>query len=105
MGWGEGLDLAAEYLNQKPNPEEMLVLSYWEGQLGYKFKGEVTGVERLAKETVGEVGADYVVLYRAMQGRAPERWETKVLAQFADKIPEHIISLNGEEYVWIYDVK
>lgn len=105
MGWGEGLDLAAEYLNQKPNAEEILVLSYWEGQLGYKFRGEVTGVERLAKETTGEVGADYVVLYRAMQGRAPERWETKVLAQFTDKTPEHVISLNGEEYVWIYAVK
>ncbi len=105
MGWGEGLDLAADYLNWKPGAEEMLVLSYWEGQLGYKFKGEVTGVERLAKETMEEVGADYVVLYRAMQGRAPDRWETKVLAQFASVKPEHVISLNGEEYVWIYRVK
>lgn len=104
MGWGEGLDLAAEYLNQKAGAEDMLVLAYYEGQFGYRFKGEVTGVERLTKETVEEVGADYVVLYRTMQGRAPNRWETKVLAQFADKEPEHVITLNDEEYVWIYKV-
>lgn len=105
MGWGEGLDLAAEYLNQKPQAEQLLVLAYYEGQFGYRFKGEVTGVERLAKETLQEVGANYVVLYRTMQGRAPDRWETKVLAQFTEEIPEHVISLNGEEYVWIYKVK
>lgn len=105
MGWGEGLDLAAEYLNQKPNAEQLLVLAYYEGQFGYRFKGEVTGVERLAKETLQEVGANYVVLYRTMQGRAPDRWETKVLVQFTEEIPEHVISLNGEEYVWIYKVK
>lgn len=105
MGWGEGLDLAAEYLNQKPVVEGMLVAAYYEGQFGYKFKGEVTGVERLAKESLEEVGADYVVLYRAMQGRAPERWETKVLEQFFDKAPEKVITLNGEEYVWIYKAK
>lgn len=105
MGWGEGLDLAAEYLNAKPNSEQLLVASYYEGPFDYRFNGEVTSAERLAKETPKQVGADYVVLYRTMVGRAPDRWETKVLAQFRDKIPEKIISLNGEEYVWIYRTK
>lgn len=105
MGWGEGLDLAAEHLNQKPNAKNMLVISYYENSFAQHFQGEVTSAERLAEETPEGIGGEYVVLYRTMQGRAPERWETKVLAQFAEKTPEHVISLNGEEYVWIYAVK
>lgn len=105
MGWGEGLELAADYLNAKPDAEHMLVISHYETPFGYKFHGKVTSAERLGKESLPEIGADYVVLYRAMEGRAPDRWETKVLAQFTDKIPEHIISLNGEEYMWIYNVQ
>lgn len=105
MGWGEGLDLAAEYLNAKPDSDKFLVASYYEGPFSYRFKGEVTSAERLAKETPEKIGAGYVVLYRTMVGRAPDRWETNVLRQFADKQPEKIISINGEEYVWIYQTK
>ncbi len=104
MGWGEGLDLAAEYLNKKPNAKDMLVISYYENSFAQHFVGQFTSAERLAKETPEEIGGNYVVLYRTMQGRAPDRWETKVLQQFADKLPEHVITLNGEEYVWIYPV-
>lgn len=102
MGWGEGLDLAAEYLNKKPGAEEMLVAAYYESSFAYHFKGKFTSAERLAKETPEEIGAQYVVLYRTMEGRAPERWETKVLKEYATKTPEHVIKLNNEEYVWIY---
>lgn len=105
MGWGEGLDLAAYYLNEKPDAKEMLVVSYYESSFAQHFVGQVTSAERLGKETLEEIDGDYVVLYRTMQGRAPERWETKVLTDFASKTPEKVISLNGEEYVWIYKVK
>lgn len=105
MGWGEGLDLAAYYLNTKPNAEHLLVAAYYEGSFAYHFKGQFTSAERLGKESAEEIGADYVVLYRTMEGRAPERWETKVLKDYASKTPEKIITLNGEQYVWIYKTK
>lgn len=104
MGWGEGLNLAAAYLNGKSDAENMLVISYYEGPFAYHFKGEVTSAERLAKETAQEIGGQYVVLYRAMEGRVENRWETKVLGEYRQKTPEHTILLNGEEYVWIYKV-
>lgn len=104
MGWGEGLDLAAAYLNKKPHAENMLIVAYYESSFAYHFVGEYTSAERLAKETAEEIGADYVVLYRTMEGRAPERWETKVLQEYSTKTPEHIIRLNNEDYVWIYKV-
>lgn len=102
MGWGEGLDLAAAYLNEKPNAKDLLVAAYYESSFAYHFKGTFTSAERLGKESAEEIGADYIVLYRTMEGRAPERWETKVLAEYKSKTPEKIISLNNEEYVWIY---
>lgn len=105
MGWGEGLDLAAEYLNAKPGSEQMLVASYYEGPFEYRFHGNVTSVERLARESLEDVNPDYVVLYRTMVGRGPTRWETKVLEQFKGRAPEKVISLNGEEHVWIYRTK
>lgn len=105
MGWGEGLDLAAEYLNAKPQSDTMLVIAYYEGPFAYRFQGKVTSAERLAQESAQEIGGDYVVLYRTMEGRAPDRWETKVLQQFADQKPEKVIILNGEQYAWIYSVK
>jgi hypothetical protein len=104
MGWGEGLDLAAAYLNQKPDSEHMLVAAYYEGPFSYHFKGQVTSAERLAKENAKDIGASYVVLYRTMQGRAPDRWETTVLREYAGRVPEKIIYLNGEAYAWIYRV-
>lgn len=105
MGWGEGLELAAKYLNEKPNASQLLVASYYEASFQYRFTGSVTSAERLAKETAADIGADYVVLYRTMEGRAPDRWETKVLQAYAEKKPEHVIQLNHEPYVWIYRVK
>lgn len=104
MGWGEGLDLAAEYLNAKPNAQKLLVISYYESSFAYRFGGQVTSAERLVQETPQEIGADYVILYRTMEGRAPDRWETKVRQQFADANPEYVVIINGEEYVWIYRI-
>jgi 4-amino-4-deoxy-L-arabinose transferase-like glycosyltransferase len=104
MGWGEGLDLAAAYLNDKPNAEHLIVASYYESSFAHQFKGKFTSAERLFQETAQEIGADYVVLYRTMEGRSADRWETQVLQEYRRYTPEHIISLNGEEYVWIYRV-
>lgn len=105
MGWGEGLDLAAQYLNAKPDAEHLLVISYYESSFAHGFKGKFTSAERLATETPQEIGGDYVVLYRTMEGRASDRWETRVLHQFSNRKPEHVIVLNGEEYAWIYNVE
>lgn len=104
MGWGEGLDQAAAYLNKKPGAEEMLVIAYYEGPFEYHFKGRVTSAERLARESAQEIGGQYVVLYRAMEGRAAGRWETKVLEEYRQQTPEHVVTINEEEYVWIYKV-
>lgn len=96
-GWGEGLDIAAAYLNQKPAAEQTKVAAYYPTEFSHYFKGETVPVHQHEDESV-----NYVVLYRAMFERGDNAWETDVLNQFKQKAPEKTITINGIEYVWIY---
>jgi len=96
LGWGEGLDLAADYLNQKPNAKNLKVASYYPNEFGKKFVGSTDPADRF-----GEDGIDYVVLYRAMLERSGS-WENDAFNYFIYKKPEKIIYLDGIKYVWIY---
>ena len=97
LGWGEGLDLAAHYLNNKPQASELNVAAYFPTQFAYVFKGKTAPAHTWDNESI-----DYVVLYRAMFQRGDDAWETDVLNHFRSKIPEQVISLSGIEMVWIY---
>jgi 4-amino-4-deoxy-L-arabinose transferase-like glycosyltransferase len=104
VGWGEGLELAAEYLNQKPNAEEFLVMSPISyGSTSFYLKGESVPTFRIVgerlnprkQEIVSEV--DYVITY-------VNNWQ-RILPEdnlYMGIEPEHTIWLNGLEYVRIY---
>lgn len=97
LGWGEGFDLAAAYLNQKPNAAELTVASLYPTEFDYNFVGQVIPLNHYH-----DANADYVVLYRALFERGPDTWQTDILNQFANQTPEKIITLNGLNYLWIY---
>ena len=98
LGWGEGLDLAADYLNKKPNAENIKVAAYYPNEFGEKFVGAVEPADRFEQDSV-----DYVVLYRSMLERNnPWEWEGDAFRYFAGKKPEKTIYLDGIQYVWIY---
>ncbi len=97
MGWGEGLDLAADYLNEKSHAERLKVASWYPVEFGYRFRGIVVPVNHYDDDSV-----DYVVLYRGMRDRGPDAWETDLLETFRTKKPENVITVNGLDYVWIY---
>jgi hypothetical protein len=105
-GYGEGIDLAAEYLSQKPNAEKLRVMSWYAGILGYLFPGEVEHIKPLPmwpEESVQKLQrSDYLVIYYEAQLRRnlPE----KLMHDLANVIPEHSISMFGTEYVRIYRV-
>ncbi len=96
-GWGEGLDLAAAYLNQKQDAANLVAASYYPHEFEAKFDGDTVSANRY-----DEAEVDYVVVYRAMMERGPDAWETDVLNYFQDKKPEKVISFNGVDFVWIY---
>ena len=96
VGGGAGVDLAAKYLNGKPNAQELHVqVSPLSAQFFFRY---FTG-RTLPTDAGGEVSPDYeVVNIRDSQiGWVPQ---TGIL----NGELEHVITLNGIDYVWIYRI-
>lgn len=105
IGWGEGLDQAAFYLNQKPDAKELLVASWYaRGSFSFFFDGESANIPSEAEITMPEdidaiSKADYLVIYiHQVQRNLP----ADLLSKLASQTPEHTIWINGMEYVRIY---
>jgi hypothetical protein len=103
IGWGEGLDLAAFYLNQKTNAENLAVSSWYSlGPFSFFFKGEAFNMPgiSLTKDNWENINTfDYIVTYiHQWQRNMPE----DLLSELATQKPEHTIWINGIEYIRIY---
>ncbi len=108
IGWGEGLEQAAAYLNSKPNAEKLEVISWYRtGCFSYFFEGNsryiyitpTVGEEKLQeyRETI-----DYAVIYQHQWNRQLPK---DLLDYLAQQEPEHAIWIDGVEYVRIYQLK
>ena len=106
VGWGEGLDRAARYLNDKPNSDELYVMSwYYPGCFSYFFKGISRDLPYQGWEDIHfqeALNADYAVVYYAhqLQRYAPKQLLDYLLPQAY----ERAIWINGLEYVRIYEM-
>jgi len=96
VGWGEGMELAAAYLNKKPHAESLYVAStpsqtflpYFDG-IGENFYTNDIAMR-----------ADYVIIYQAQRQRlAPS---AEIIYQYQTQSYEKVIELQGVPYVWIY---
>jgi len=95
VGWGEGLEKAAEYLNAKPHAEEFHVNTGHISQFAPFFRGHTSG---LWDADLAE--SDYYVFYWNYIQR---RREPQTLDRFYGvEQPEHVVNLHGIDYVWIY---
>ncbi|MFA7374382.1 MAG: glycosyltransferase family 39 protein [Methanothrix soehngenii] len=95
MGWGEGNDLAASYLNQKPNAKNLNVAVDYYGFTQY-FIGKTTSLN----ESVDFIdGVDYIVFYISALQR---NWSKDAWEYYKTKEPEKVIILNGIDYCYIY---
>jgi hypothetical protein len=97
IGWGEGLDEAARYLNTHTDPTQTSVASWYErGPFSFFYNG-VSDSNRYIWET------DYAVVYNHQwQRELPSR---RQLAYFDQLTPEKSVWLNGLEYVRLYDLQ
>lgn len=100
QGWGEGLEEAAAWLNERPDVENLYVASWYPGVLGTYFQGKTLSLSSRNDDRVG-----FVVLYRNMHGRGAEDLATNILDEFEDKTPTKVISIQNLLYVWIYDIR
>ncbi len=98
--YGEKMEEAAAYLAEKPDAENLTALVYFGRSFSYYFAGQTLlfkpvlfGDKPQLIENLQQ--ADYFVMYVGLQERLP----------LLNKItPEHIIYLNGRQYVEIYRV-
>lgn len=107
IGWGEGLDQAARYLNQKPGAEQFYVLSWYvPGCFSYFFDGTSRDLPYSGWEDIHfqeALNSDYAVVYYAheLQRYAPKQ----LLDYLAHQTPEHAVWIDGLEYVRIYKMR
>ncbi|GAB4529000.1 MAG: hypothetical protein Kow0063_05690 [Anaerolineae bacterium] len=96
VGWGEGLDQAAAYLNQLPDAAQKKVASWYGFQFAPFFKGST--IDLSSNEPA--LRADYTVFYiNQVQRGFPSQ---ELLFYFKDRNPIHTVRLGGVEYAWIY---
>jgi hypothetical protein len=103
VGWGEGLDQAARWLNSQPDVQELDVVSWYSTTFEPFFKGNAIyklEEEKISRSPKPGLAADYVVFYvNQVQRELPSRG---ALQFFRATPPAHKVSLRGIDYAWIY---
>ncbi|MBM4466004.1 MAG: hypothetical protein FJ014_10715 [Chloroflexi bacterium] len=93
VGWGEGMDLAAKYLNQKEDTANLRVATWGIPGFAPLFKGQT---ESLTEHNLAT--ADYAVLYVSdVQQDSPGTADL-----YGQQQPEHVVKIHGVDYAWIY---
>jgi hypothetical protein len=100
IGWGEGLDQAARYLNTKPDSNMLRVQSWYPvGPFSFIFEGKTINKDFVANPERLE-RADYYVLYFHQWQR--QRPSEEFIRYFDQQVPEHIVYVDDLEYARIY---
>lgn len=99
FGQGEGLDLAAEYLNQKEEAASLLAVTFYPPQFRYYFEGDATSLRRGEWDETWQF-ADYVVFYVSqVQRRLPT---AELVGFFLGQEPEYIARIGGVDFARVY---
>ncbi len=98
IGWGEGLDLAADYLNHKPDPAHTRVASWYESTFTPFYHGPTISY---SKEKGKALAGDYVIFYINQTQR---RYPDDIFFDYFEQRfkPDKVITLHGLDYAWIY---
>lgn len=95
VGWGEGMDQAGRYLNNKTFQNRIPEAAAWHdgSTFTYFFAGKATPLDFFWR-------ADYAITYASQEQRKlPAR---QIAAYFADQVPEHVVRIHGVEYAKVY---
>jgi hypothetical protein len=111
FGYGEGLELAATYLDQKPEADNARAMAFYgRGPFSYFFSGSTEPLKTVYAEAenvpqLQEVlrSSNYLVIYYALQrGRNSP---ANLMQALAGSTPEATIWHNGIEYIRIYALR
>lgn len=96
VGWGEGMEQVAAYLNAQPDAAEAYVAAVPVQTLLPYFRG--SGENFYTNDVA--LRADWVVLYVSqVQRLAPS---PEIVRHFRAQRPEHVVELFGVPYAWVY---
>ncbi len=100
IGWGEGFNLVADWLNEQPNITGVTTISRMIEVLNPYLKEGAQASPARGPDPLKDAG--YIVVYvRSVQGTLP----SPPFDQFYQQaIPAHIVRIHGVEYAWIYEV-
>lgn len=97
LGWGEGMNEAAAYLNHQPQAASLRVMADYTDTFSPFFVGEAY----FARGVTEIMAADYVIYYvNRLQRRLPQADVWRYFEQH--QVPTHRIILQGLDYVLIY---
>jgi len=91
VGWGEGMEQAAAYLNAKEDASELRITAWYQPALAPFFRGETSVLYE------ADYSTDYFVFYINELQREPSRAPNYCLPQG----PERVIRAKGIDYAWI----
>lgn len=99
FGQGEGLDLAANYLNEKKDAADLLAVTFYPPQFRYYFDGNATSLRRGDWDRTWFF-ADYVVFYVSqVQRQLPT---AELVEFFSAQQPEYVARLGGVDFASVY---
>jgi len=99
IGWGEGLDAAARYLNEMHENQKFPpgVAAWYSNQFAPYYNGYTTDLSNQSSALY----SDYTVFYlNQVQRGFPS---AEILEYFRQREPLEVIKLGGVEYAWIFD--
>jgi hypothetical protein len=103
VGWGEGLDRAARYLNSLPDAHDVQAVSWYSSTFEPFFVGQTiykVEDEKLSRSSKPSLAADYVVLYiNQIQRQIPSAGALQFLQR---EPPVYVVRLHGIDYAWVY---
>ncbi|MFN8474268.1 MAG: glycosyltransferase family 39 protein [Anaerolineae bacterium] len=97
VGWGEGYDQAATYLNSLPDAENLQVAARGVSQFAPLFVGETRSAPGFRPYQT-----DYVVLYLNEVQRQRNQSLVNRYYNNPDEHPLRVIDIDGINYAWIY---
>lgn len=106
VGWGEGLDQAAHFLNRQPGAADRQVATgVWTTTFSYFYQGPVLGTRFESGSTLIEdwTHSDYYLVYINQEQR--RRASHALMDYFTALTPIHVIRINRLDYIYIYDIR
>src|SRR3989344_7652351 len=97
LGWGEGLDQVASWLNT--NHPNATVASWYPGELAPFTTAKVLHINAHAQNQV-----QFIVLYKNMFGREPSHYSNDFIDEyFKKREPVFVAHIAGKEFAWVYE--